>query len=99
MSWLNTFIALSKKQTRASMLEEHLKDLEEISVVLVDKRTPEQEAMWQEQLRIKEALGFKQGDNAQNWLRLHQVLLDHEARLKHVETQVGTRKGGGDEIV
>jgi hypothetical protein len=28
MKWLNTFKQLSKKQTRASMVEEHLSDLE-----------------------------------------------------------------------
>ena len=99
MRWLNTFIALSKKQTRADMVKEHLKDVEALEVYITDKRTPEQEAMYKEQLAIQAALGFELGDGAQNWLRLHQLLLDHEARLKHVETQVGTRKGGGDEIV
>jgi hypothetical protein len=99
MRWLNTFIALSKKQTRADMIAEHLKDMEAVGVYITDKRTPEQEAMYKEQLVIQRQLGFEQGDGAQNWLRLHQILLDYEDRLKHLESQVGTRKGGGDEIV
>jgi hypothetical protein len=48
-------------------------------------RTPEQEAMWQEQNRIKDALGLEHGNDHQNWLRLHQILLDHEKRLTALE--------------
>lgn len=72
---------------------------EELRVYITDQRTPEQEAMFQLQKNIKDALGMEHGNDTQNWLRLHQLLLDHEARLKHLESQVGTRKGGGDEIV
>lgn len=48
-------------------------------------RTPEQEAMFQEQKRIKDLLGFKHGDDTQNWLRIHQIMLDHEKRLAELE--------------
>jgi len=102
MKWLNTFKELSKKQTRADMVAEHLKDLKEVEamkVYITDKRTPEQEEMFKEQKSIQTLLGFDHGDSHQNWLRMHQILWDYEKRIKHLESQVGTRKGGGDEIV
>ena len=71
----------------------------QMRVYITDERTPEQEAMFKEQLAIQRQLGFEVGDSHQNWLRMHQILLDYEERLKHLEAQVGTRKGGGDEIV
>ena len=49
------------------------------------ERTPEQEAMFQEQRVIKDALGMEHGNDTQNWLRLHQILSDHEGRLKALE--------------
>ena len=48
-------------------------------------RTPEQEAMFQEQLEIQQELGMEHGNDHQNWLRLHQILLDHDDRLKKLE--------------
>ena len=48
-------------------------------------RTPEQEAMFQEQLEIQQELGMERGDSTQNWLRLHQIMLDHENRIKALE--------------
>ena len=48
-------------------------------------RTPKQEVMFQEQLRIKDALGMEHGNDTQNWLRLHQILLDHENRITALE--------------
>lgn len=86
MKWLNSFKQLSKKQTRADMVKEHLKEVEAMEVYITDKRTPEQEEMYQEQLRLQEKLGFMRGDSHQNWLRMHQILLDHENRLKHLES-------------
>jgi hypothetical protein len=60
-----------------------------IAVVLGD-RTPEQEVMYQEQLRIRDELGgFKLGNDPQNWLRMHQILLDYEKRLKNLESRDG----------
>ena len=58
---------------------------EPLRVYITDKRTPEQEVMWQEQKRIQALLGFEHGDNAQNWLRMHQIMLDHETRLTALE--------------
>jgi hypothetical protein len=58
--------------------------------VVFEPRTREQDAMYQEQLRIQHMLGFgKDWENARNWLRLHQILLDHEKRLKHLESGDG----------
>jgi hypothetical protein len=62
---------------------------EPLRVYITDQRTPEQEAMWQEQKRIKDALGLEHGNDHQNWLRLHQILLDYENRLKHLENGDG----------
>ena len=42
---------------------------EPLRVYITDQRTPEQEVMFQEQRRIKDALGMKHGNEPQNWLR------------------------------
>ena len=52
---------------------------------ITDQRTPEQEVMFQEQLRIADELGFERGNATQSWLRLHQIMLDHENRIKALE--------------
>lgn len=65
------------------------KPKEEPRIYVTDQRTPEQEAMWQEQNRIKDALGMEHGNDHQNWLRLHQILLDHEERMKQLEANAG----------
>ena len=56
-----------------------------LRVYVSDQRTPEQEAMHKEQLAIQSQLGFERGDTHQNWLRMHQILLDHEKRLTALE--------------
>jgi len=48
-------------------------------------RTPEQDVMYKEQLEIQKELGMERGDDHQNWLRLHQIMLDHENRIKALE--------------
>jgi hypothetical protein len=58
---------------------------EELRVYITDQRTPEQEEMFKEQKRIQTLLGFDHGDNHQNWLRMHQIMLDHENRIKALE--------------
>ena len=63
---------------------------ETMRVYITDKRTPEQEEMFKEQRRIQTLLGFEHGDNAQNWLRMHQIMLDHETRLIALETRDAT---------
>ena len=65
---------------------------EPLRVYITDQRTPEQEAMWQEQKRIKDALGMEHGNDHQNWLRLHQILLDHEERMKQLEAKAGVEQ-------
>tara|TARA_R110000868_G_scaffold32653_3_gene118969 strand:- start:9334 stop:9552 length:219 start_codon:yes stop_codon:yes gene_type:complete len=52
------------------------------------RRTPEQEVMFQEQKRIQDALGMEHGDDTQNWLRLHQIMLDHEKRLIALDSKI-----------
>jgi len=58
---------------------------EPLRVYITDKRTPEQEAMYKEQLAIQAMLGMELGDSHQNWWRLHQIMLDHENRIKALE--------------
>ena len=70
------------------------KSKQDLRPFITSERTPEQEEMFQEQRILKDALGMEHGNDHQNWLRLHQILWDHEERLKHLESQVGTRKGG-----
>jgi hypothetical protein len=96
---MNWWMSKLRGKTRADMVAEHLKEVEAMEVYITDKRTPEQEEMFKEQKRIQTLLGFDHGDSHQNWLRMHQILWDYEKRIKHLESQVGTRKGGGDEIV
>ena len=58
---------------------------EPLRVYSTAQRTPEQEAMFQLQKSIKDALGMEHSNDHQNWLKLHQILLDHEERLKALE--------------
>ena len=43
------------------------------------------DAMQDEQRRLQQELGIVTGDDAQSWLRLHQILKDHEDRIKALE--------------
>jgi len=67
------------------LMEKFFGKEEPLRVYITDQRTPEQEAMWQEQKRIKDALGMEHGNDHQNWLKLHQILLDHEKRLERLD--------------
>jgi hypothetical protein len=58
---------------------------EPLRLYITDQRTPQQEAMYKERLAIQAMLGMERGDNHQNWLRLHQIMLDHENRIKALE--------------
>ena len=58
---------------------------EPLRVYITNQRTPEQEAMHKEQLRRRALLGFEEGNDTQNWLRMHQIMLDHENRIKALE--------------
>lgn len=70
MKWLNKLVE---------------KKVEKRIAVIFKPRTPEQEEMFKEQLRIRALLGFEEGNDTQSWLRLHQIMLDHENRLKALE--------------
>lgn len=61
------------------------KSKQDLRPFITSERTPEQEAMFKEQQVIKKALGMEHGNDHQNWLRLHQILHDHEKRLKALE--------------
>jgi len=56
-------------------------------MVIIYNRTAEQEVMYKEQLRIRALLGFEEGNDTQNWLRIHQIMLDHEMRLIDLENK------------
>jgi hypothetical protein len=60
---------------------------EPLRVYITNERTPDQEEMFFEQKRIQTLLGFEHGDSHQNWLRMHQIMLDHETRLTALESK------------
>lgn len=37
------------------------------------------------QRELQGKLGFEAGDDHQNWLRLHEILFDHEGRIRSIE--------------
>jgi hypothetical protein len=56
---------------------------------LVDPDRQERiDAMRAEQFSIQLELGFDINDSVQEWLRLHQILKDHEDRIKKLEDSV-----------
>jgi len=80
MSWFNKL----RGKTRADMIAEHNNELE----VLIGHRAPDPDKykMQDEMNIIQHQLGFETfGNETQNWLRLHQIMLDHENRIKALE--------------
>lgn len=58
-------------------------------VVLVERDRQERvKAMLAEQTSIQLELGFDINDSVHGWLRLHQILKDHEDRIKKLEALV-----------
>jgi len=94
---MKKWLSKLRGKTRAEMIAEHNKALE--ALLGHNAPAPDRHAMQDEMNIIQHQLGFEFGNETQNWLRLHQILRDYEKRIKHLESQVGTRKGGGDEIV
>lgn len=94
---MNWWLSKLRGKTRAEMIAEYNRELE--ALIGRSAAVPDRHKMQDEMNIIQHQLGFEFGNEPQNWLRLHQILWDHEERLKHLESQVGTRKGGGDEIV
>jgi len=37
------------------------------------------------QQQLMDKMGFVRGDDGQNWLRLHEILFDHEGRIRSIE--------------
>ena len=77
MKW---WLSKLRGKTRADMIAEHNKELEALLGHSADKST-----MQDEMNIIQHQLGFEFGNEPQNWLRLHQILMDSEERLKHLE--------------
>ena len=77
MKW---WLSKLRGKTRADMIAEHNKELEALLGHRADKST-----MQDEMNILKHKLGFEFDNEAQNWLRLHQILMDYEERLKHLE--------------
>lgn len=44
--------------------------------------------MAKEQAALSKELGFDVHDDAQSWLRLHQILKSHEDRIKQLEAKL-----------
>jgi len=66
-----------------------LKERSKSRLVLVERDRQERvKAMAAEQFSIQLELGFDINDSAQKWLRLHQILKDHEDRIKKLEDSV-----------
>lgn len=61
------------------------KRVEKRIALIFGERTPEQEKMYQEQLHIRDKLGFERDNDTQSWLRMHQILLDYEHRISKLE--------------
>lgn len=66
------------------------KDEPSLGVYIINEKTPEQKAMFEDQKRIMNQLGMEHGNDAQNWLRMHQIMLDHENRIKALEARDAT---------
>ena len=41
--------------------------------------------MREKQEQLMEKMGFVHGDDHHNWLRLHEILFDHEGRIRSIE--------------
>lgn len=58
-------------------------------LVVVARRDPireEQERVMRMRMEnLQERLGFHPDDDIQRWLRLHEILMDHEERIKQLE--------------
>ena len=80
MNWL---LKRLRGKTRADMIAEHNRELE--ALIGHSAAVPDRHAMQDEMNILKHKLGFEFDNEAQNWLRLHQILLDYENRLKHLE--------------
>jgi hypothetical protein len=66
-----------------------LKERSSSRLVLVDPDRQERvKAMLAEQTNIQLELGFDPNDSTHGWLRLHQILKDHEDRIKKLEDSV-----------
>ena len=81
MKW---WLSKLRGKTRADMIAEHNRELEAL-IKGHRAEAPDRHAMQDEMNIIQHQLGFEFGNEEQNWLRLHQILMDYEERLKHLE--------------
>lgn len=57
-----------------------------IKVYIADrKREEEEKRMNERKVMLQYAMGFDPSDSAQCWMRLHEILMDHENRIKKLE--------------
>jgi hypothetical protein len=57
-----------------------------VRVYIEDReRTIKEEQMRERQLMLQHAMGFDPSDPAQCWMRLHEILMDHENRISKLE--------------
>ena len=56
-----------------------------ITTSAADPEKDRQKKMYEEQLALQKELGIEEGNNAQGWLRLHQILKSHEDRITALE--------------
>ena len=81
MKW---WLSKLRGKTRADMIAEHNRELEAL-IKGHRAEAPDRHAMQDEMNILKHKLGFEFGNEEQNWLRLHQILMDYENRLQHLE--------------
>jgi hypothetical protein len=82
---MNWWLSKLRGKTRADMIAEHNRELE--ALLGHSAPAPDRYKMQDEMNIIQHQLGFEFGNEPQNWLRLHQILWDHEERLKHLESE------------
>lgn len=57
-----------------------------VRAYIVDRKREEEEARMRErQLMLQHAMGFDPTDTTQCWMRLHEILMEHENRISKLE--------------
>lgn len=57
-----------------------------VKVYIADRKREEEEARMRErQLMLQHAMGFDPTDQTQCWMRLHEILMEHENRISKLE--------------
>ena len=75
MNWLKKLFGKSREE----MIIQYNRGMEDAARMALLRKWEE------EQAKIQKELGFTLGDSPQNWLRQHQIMLNHENRIKALE--------------